>query len=403
VALLVKIFENVIENPEEQKYRSFKADRVVPRLIVSGISGVNQFALVMLLEYAGFSKSSHTVSESTSDSYVLPQDASLTALKESLQYLKEQLSAEASPASETKQSSTPSKQSTPSGSSSKSVGANTKGEASESEAPIVTDDDSHAEYEIALDKIETWTRSLSTIIAFLTRFPEANMLRRMCKDEELALLPSKASELVPMCECSAELNDRVSLWCGDIARLRIDAIVNSAHPGLMGGGGVDGHIHQAAGDRLMEECRLLNGCEPGDAKITKGYSLPARFVIHTVGPTNRTSGGADLLASCYEKCLALAVRHRLRSLAFVCISTGSYEFPFVQAAHIGLKTVRSWLEKQKASDIDRIIFCVRTARDEVCYQTLMPLYFPSPPASKKPTASRSATEQSPTGAKSAKS
>ncbi|MBI5878664.1 MAG: O-acetyl-ADP-ribose deacetylase [Chloroflexi bacterium] len=140
---------------------------------------------------------------------------------------------------------------------------------------------------------------------------------------------------------------RIELAEGDITRLRVDAIVNAANSSLLGGGGVDGAIHRAAGPGLLAECRRLNGCATGEAKLTGGYALPARYVIHTVGPVWRGGayGEADLLAACYRNSLALARQHGLRSVAFPAISTGAYGFPLAAAARIAIATIRDVLSE----------------------------------------------------------
>ena len=139
---------------------------------------------------------------------------------------------------------------------------------------------------------------------------------------------------------------------GDITKLDVDAIVNAANSSLLGGGGVDGAIHKAAGPELLAECRTLNGCETGEAKITKGYRLPAKFVIHTVGPVySGKPKDAELLSNCYRNSLNLAKENHIHSIAFPAISTGVYGYPKREAAEIAVKTAQAWLEENADYDI----------------------------------------------------
>ena len=166
------------------------------------------------------------------------------------------------------------------------------------------------------------------------------------------------------------MEGKIKIIKGDITKVKAEAIVNAANKTLLGGGGVDGAIHRAAGPKLLEECKKLGGCETGEAKITRGYNLPAKYVIHTVGPI--WQGGEyneeENLASCYKNSLKLAVENNIKSIAFPSISTGAYGFPIEKAAPIALREVKNFLEKDKA--IEQVIFVLFSETDFQIYQNL---------------------------------
>lgn len=222
-------------------------------------------------------------------------------------------------------------------------------------------------------------------------------------------------------EIDAEFNGKVALFQGDICRLELDGVVNAANSSLMGGGGIDGAIHSAAGPLLDDACRKLKGCETGETKITKGFYMPAEYILHTVGPMGR---GDRQLRGCYKTCLALAEKHKLKTVAFCCVGTGIFGFPLVRATHIALEETRKWfqtLKDRKANkaarnaegaeatataevaapktsasedtteeaesaatpesdytidDVERIVFCVFRDVERQAYEKMMPGYFP---------------------------
>ena len=161
---------------------------------------------------------------------------------------------------------------------------------------------------------------------------------------------------------------KIEIICGDITALNVDAIVNAANCSLLGGGGVDGAIHRAAGPELLDACRVFGGCRTGEARITPGFRLKASFVIHTPGPVwhGGTHGEAALLRSCYEHSLELAAENGCRTVAFPCISTGIYNYPKQQAAEIALNTVQKW----KKDLPEKVIFCCFSQSDAALYRAL---------------------------------
>lgn len=168
-------------------------------------------------------------------------------------------------------------------------------------------------------------------------------------------------------------DSRLALLRGDITKLAVDAIVNAANTTLLGGGGVDGAIHRAAGPELLAECRTLGGCPPGEARITRGYSLPARFVIHTVGPvwSGGQRGEPETLANCYRNSLRIASENGVRTIAFPAISCGAYRYPIGDAARIAVETTKDFLRENES--IAEVTFIVSSDEIEAAYQRLLAL------------------------------
>jgi len=171
-------------------------------------------------------------------------------------------------------------------------------------------------------------------------------------------------------------SSKISLVHGDITKIAVDAIVNAANSTLLGGGGVDGAIHEVAGPELLEECKNLNGCEVGEAKITRSYGITnVKYIIHTVGPRIRSEVREEdkkLLSDCYRNSLNIAKKNHLRSIAFPCISTGLYHFPKEEASKTAVDTVIKWLTiEENASAVDEVKFCSFNDKDKVIYQKRM--------------------------------
>ncbi|KAI1775815.1 MACRO domain-containing protein [Hypoxylon cercidicola] len=188
-----------------------------------------------------------------------------------------------------------------------------------------------------------------------------------------------ASKSGPFEGASSVHNGRIGLYRGDITKLEVDAIVNAAKESLLGGGGVDGAIHRAAGPRLLAECRTLGGCRTGESKITSAYNLPCKKVIHTVGPiyhATRSVESEAALRGCYRSSLQLAVQHNLKTIAFSAISTGVYGYPSLDAAGIACDTVRKFMDGEDGQKLDKVIFVTFEEKDVRAYNRTLPRHFP---------------------------
>jgi O-acetyl-ADP-ribose deacetylase (regulator of RNase III) len=215
--------------------------------------------------------------------------------------------------------------------------------------------------------------STSTRKMALTPLSQIPTLTLLYKTQRLAPSSTETFE-----GATSKFNDKISLIRTDITKLEVDAIVNAANESLLGGGGVDGAIHRAAGPQLVEECATLDGCDTGSAKITGGYRLPAKKVIHAVGPvyasTKRVGRHTELLQGCYTTSLDLAVESECKSIAFSALSTGVYGYPSDEAAETAIGAVKVWLEmdEERAGKLERIIFCSFMLKDERAYEEFIP-------------------------------
>lgn len=204
----------------------------------------------------------------------------------------------------------------------------------------------------------------------VTEIPTISLLYRMKK-----LLPASAESEGVTPKPSQSFNDRIGLICGDITKLEVDAIVNAANNSLLGGGGVDGAIHRAAGLELLEECRTLGGCATGSAKITDAYELPCKKVIHAVGPvydSDSVEESEEDLAGCYTTSLKLAVENGCKTIAFSALSTGVYGYPSREAAPVAIKAVKEFLEGDNGHKLDKVVFCTFTPKDVRAYDYWLP-------------------------------
>ncbi|KAI1759628.1 MACRO domain-containing protein [Hypoxylon sp. FL1150] len=202
-----------------------------------------------------------------------------------------------------------------------------------------------------------------------------------------------ASRSAPLEGASSVHNDHIGVYRGDITKVDVDAIVNAANESLLGGGGVDGAIHRAAGRGLLAECRTLGGCPTGESKITSAYNLPCKKVIHTVGPIYRANRDAEseaALRGCYRSSLQLAVQHNLKTIAFSAVSTGVYGYPSLDAADVACDTVRTFMDSEDGQNLEKVVFVTFEEKDVRAYNHTLPRHFP--PDSRRSADQEAATE-----------
>ena len=202
--------------------------------------------------------------------------------------------------------------------------------------------------------------------------PVSNVTPELAATDELVEKDSEETVKSPILEQKKGVADKISIYVGDITKLHVDAIVNAANESLLGGGGIDGAIHKAAGPQLLQECKTLKGCKTGEAKITSGYKLPAKHIIHTVGPRGENK---EKLKSSYESSMQLLIDKNLKTIAFPCISTGIFGYPAEKAASVAVKTVKKFV-KRNEEKIDRVTFCLYNQTDVEIYKNLMQKKFP---------------------------
>ena len=201
--------------------------------------------------------------------------------------------------------------------------------------------------------------------------PTLNLLYKLNKLDS----PNSPDFPNPSASAHSHNNDRIGLIRGDITKLAVDAIVNAANTSLLGGGGVDGAIHRAAGPQLLAECRTLNGCDTGSSKITNAYRLPCKKVIHTVGPVYddlRPERSEAALRACYQSSLELAIQHDLKTIAYSAISTGIYGYPSRDAAKVACETVASVLDTHDGKKLDKVVFVTFEEKDVRAYNHALP-------------------------------